>query len=29
MPINQTGAHIDTAADEYHGEWQEVPLVTH
>lgn len=28
MPINQTGAHIDTAPHEYRDEWQEVPLAS-
>ena len=28
MPINQTGAHIDTAAHEYRDEWQEVLLAS-
>lgn len=28
MPINRTGALIDTAAHEYRDEWQEVPLAS-
>ena len=28
MPINQTGAHIDTAAHEYSDEWRVVPLAS-
>jgi type I restriction enzyme, S subunit len=28
MPINQTGAHMDTAANQYRDEWQEVPLAS-
>ena len=28
MPINQTGARMDTAANEYRDEWQKVPLAS-